>query len=257
MVAEEGVIRLVTRGDDAGSCRTANVAIRDCAVRGILRNVSVLAVGPAVDHAARILRSCDGLCIGLHACITAEWEEVKWGPVLPTKVVRSLVDRRGYFRRTVQELHERGVECEELMAEVAAQLAVLRGLKLPVAYVDTHMGFEWLPGVRERMVAFAAREGLLYAPEAVRPLPRVEGHYSSSVAGVCASLAAAKPGTYALIGHPGYVRADMRRFGHKGYRDVARDRDEQRRWFMDPAVLACCEAHRVKPIRYTDVGEKE
>lgn len=246
-------IYLVTRGDDAGSCRSANYAIRDCCQRGILRNVSVLATGPEVFHAAAVLQECDDVCIGLHACITAEWDTVKWGPVLPARAVPSLVDRRGYFRPTVNELHNRGVDHDEIMAEIAAQLALLRALKLRVAYMDTHMGFEWLPGLAEHLKKFAQREGLIYAPDAARALPMVSGTFSSSVAALCASLAAAPPGTYLLVGHPGYPRADMQRFGHRGYRHVAADRDQQRRWFIDRAVLVCCKEHNVMPVRYTDV----
>ncbi|HAA77607.1 TPA: hypothetical protein DCE37_21050 [Candidatus Latescibacteria bacterium] len=36
------MIRLITRGDDAGSNVTTNRAIRDACVNGVLRNVSLM-----------------------------------------------------------------------------------------------------------------------------------------------------------------------------------------------------------------------
>ena len=246
-------IRLVTRGDDAGSCCTANLAIRDCCVRGILRNTSVLAPAPAVAHAAAVLRECDGLCIGLHACITAEWDTVKWGPVLPARAVPSLVDKRGHFRATPEQIKQHGFDPDEVMAELAAQLALLRALKFKVEYMDCHMCFNWLPGLEPRLAAFAAKEGLVYEPEGLVILPRIDGQFDSPVAAFCAALAAARPGTYLCVTHPGYVRADLQRFRHTGYDNAARDRDWQRRMLMDPAVIDCCARHGIHPVRYVDL----
>lgn len=250
-------IRLVTRGDDAGSCRTANLAIRDCYVRGILRNASVMAPAPAAEHAATVLRACDGLCLGLHACITSEWDSFKWGPVLPARAVPSLVDKHGHFRATVHQINEQGFDPDEVMAELAAQLALLRALKLHVAYMDCHMGFNWLPGLDERLAAFAAKEGLIYSPAGLTRLPHVAGTFGTPVAALCASLAAARPGTYLCVSHPGYVRADMQRLGHTRYRNVAVDRDWQRRMFMDPAIITCCAQYGIVPIRYVDLTSRD
>lgn len=250
-------VRLVTRGDDAGSCRSANFAIRDCCVRGILRNTSVLAPAPAAEHAAAVLRDCEGLCIGLHACITAEWDELKWGPVLPARVVPSLVDKRGHFRATPGQIEQHGFDPDEVMAELAAQLALLRALKLNVQYMDCHMGFNWLPGLAARVAAFAAKEGLVYSPTGIARLPRVKGAFDSPVAALCATLAAARPGTYICVTHPGYVRKDMQCLGHTRYRNVAVDRDWQRRMFMDHAIIACCAQHGITPIRYVDLTARE
>lgn len=44
-------IRLVTRGDDSGSCATANRAILDAHRHGILKNTSLIVSGPVLDDA--------------------------------------------------------------------------------------------------------------------------------------------------------------------------------------------------------------
>ena len=90
-------IRLITRGDDCGAALSGNAAIRDAFREGILRNTSVMVPGPVVEEAAQMLAHERDLCFGLHCTLTAEWDRVRWGPVLPPDRVPSLVDRRGHF----------------------------------------------------------------------------------------------------------------------------------------------------------------
>ena len=139
-------IRLVTRGDDAGSCESANVAIRQAACHGVLRNVSVMAPGPAFEAAVPLLQSLpESVCLGLHVTLNAEWETVKWPPVLPRDRVPSLVDESGYFWPTPAETQKQGVRVDEMLAEIEAQLARVRKQGLTVSYIDEHMGVSW-PG---------------------------------------------------------------------------------------------------------------
>lgn len=44
--------RLIIRADDAGSSRSANNAIFECASRGLVRNVSLMAPGPFIHDSA-------------------------------------------------------------------------------------------------------------------------------------------------------------------------------------------------------------
>ena len=90
-------IRLVTRGDDAASSRSANLGIREAFERGIVRNVSVMAPGPELKHAFETLGGLKGLCVGFHVAINCEWITPRWGPVLPAKEVPTLVDEKGHL----------------------------------------------------------------------------------------------------------------------------------------------------------------
>lgn len=51
---------------------------------------------------------------------------------------------------------------ETILDEVKAQLRHLRSLGVPVEYIDTHMGFAWIPGVRERLENLAREEALVW-----------------------------------------------------------------------------------------------
>jgi len=248
-------IRLVTRGDDSGSCHSANVAVLDAFEQGILRNTSLMVPAPAFEGAAEMYAGLDGLCVGLHATVTAEWDDVKWGPVLPAEEVPTLVDENGHFYATTQLVDQMGCDPDEMMAEIQAQLDLAREKGLQIDYVDSHMAFGWIRGMEERMAEFARSEGLI-PRGVVQYLPAVDGSHENPVQELIARLDAAPPGTYMFVGHPGYDREDMRRFGHGGEEPgrVARERDWQRRVFMDPEIVEYCENNGVEPVRFTDVA---
>ena len=233
-------LRLITRGDDAGSCNSANEAIVESARHGILRNVSIMAPGPAFGAAVPLLRDLpESVCLGLHVTLNAEWDRVKWGPVLPAAQVPSLVDSDGFFWPTPDEAQRRGAQVWEMLAELTAQLARLREAGLTVRYVDEHMGVSWpWPELRAGIADLARREGLVDA-HGIPSLP-------------LEAVAEAPGGTYVYVTHPGFDRDDMRQFGAEpGV--VARERDADRRRLTDPRVREALAARGVEIIRYVDL----
>lgn len=246
-------VRLVTRGDDAGSAVAANLAIRDAWRDGILRNASVMAPAPCVEHAAALLAGCRGLCCGLHATITAEWDAVRWGPVRSPGEVPSLVDEHGHFPPTTAALHERGVAIEQVLDELDAQLDRLVRLGFDIRYADTHMGFPWVAdGLEAAFGEWCAAKGLVGRISAQR-LPDAPG--DDPVERLLARLAAAPPGTYLLVGHPCYDGPEVRRFSHPGYpaARVAAERDAERRLFASGRVASWCAEQGVALLRYDEL----
>ena len=76
-------VQVAFRADDAGSCESANLAIAEAIDAGIVKNVSVMACGPALEHAVSLLKERRDIDIGLHVTLNAEWVKAKWPPVLP------------------------------------------------------------------------------------------------------------------------------------------------------------------------------
>jgi predicted glycoside hydrolase/deacetylase ChbG (UPF0249 family) len=254
---DPGPLRLITRGDDLGCNHTANVAIRDAYQQGILRNTSLMAPAPAIEEAALLLANEAGLCCGLHCTITAEWDRLRWGPVLTPEEVPSLVDAHGHFFQTTRAVAEHGPLLDEIMAELAAQLERARALGFHVRYADTHMGFSWVvDGLREAIDAWCTREGILNAHHYGRRLPTLDAAQESvdPIEQFIARLRAAPAGQYLIVGHPAYDTPEMHELGHEGSPGdrVAVERDLQRRLFMDPRVVAYCREHDVVPTRYDE-----
>ena len=202
-------IRLVTRGDDAGMCHTVNIAIRDAYERGILRNVSLMVPAPDFEDAVAMLVGLDDVCVGLHLDLTAEWEHLRWGPVLPPEKVPSLVDAEGTFFHTTQALHANNPVLEQMQAEVRAQLAKARAYGVNVAYLDEHMVVGWIAGLGAWLSKFCEQEGLVYNSDIaekglLRPLPPLAEPAGNLVDDLIARLEAAESGTYLIVGHPVY-----------------------------------------------------
>ena len=157
-------MRIVTRGDDSGSCHSANLAIADAFKQGVLRNTSIMTPAPAFKEAARMYRDLEGLCVGLHATLTDEWNTHRWGPILGAEAVPSLVKPDGTFFKTTQPLWQNKPDYDEILAEIKAQLDLARSQGLDIGYMDTHMAFSWFDGLEVHLSAFAKSEGLVYMP---------------------------------------------------------------------------------------------
>lgn len=254
-------MRLLSRGDDAGLCHTANSAIRDACEKGILRNVSMMAPAPVFEQAAELFRDLPGIDLGLHVDLTAEWANMQWGPVAPVEAVPSLVTGDGVFPHTCQDMDTQGVLLEHMQIEVTAQLDKARKLGLGITYLDEHMGVGWVVGLSTWLDDFCQREGLINNRKLLEsgklqrlPLPGAED--MDAAERMIAGLTVAGSGTYLIVGHPVYVTEEMDTFVLPGESPGTQtlQRDGQRRWFMDPAVVTWCREQDVQPIRYSDVA---
>lgn len=249
-------IRLITRGDDAGSSKSANRALLEAATAGLLRNVSVMAPGPVLGDAGRLFSGRRDVCLGLHVTLNSEWDTPRWGPVLPPAEVPSLVDRDSCFWRTPGEAAAQGARVDEMLAEVRAQLARIREAGLPVAYLDEHMGVSGLwPDLRAGLAALAA-EGLLdvhaaaYLPEALSsPAPGAD-----AVEALIARLEAVPGGEWVLVTHPAFDDAEMQaiRGGGTAPGEIARWRDADRRMLLDPRLADACRKIGIETARYVE-----
>ncbi len=247
-------IRLFTRGDDLGSCHSANLAFEEAYKKGLLRNAGVMAICPDVREAAEMLAGEKGLCFGLHSSMNAEWDNIKWRPVLTPEKVPSLVDADGHLFQTCDKLFHRPFVFEEVMNELQAQLDYLRELGFDIQYADTHCGWVWILKEREEEFAkWCEREGLIM-PRGFKRLPDT-GAGGDRVERLIAQLEAAEPGAYMVVGHPGYDNEEMRQLGHEGHRgaQVAQAREWERRIFTDPRIIEYCGKNGVEPARFGEV----
>lgn len=251
----ERKIRLVTKDADAGSCRSADLAIRDAYDDGILRNAAIIVPGPTFDELPETFADRPGLCLGLHATLNAEWTEVRWGPVLDPSEVPDLVDDEGHFLRTTQALNARNPDPDQMMAEIRAQLQLARKRGLNIEFVDSHMAFTWIDDMEARLRAFAEQAGLVYAFRTVPRVPFDHNEPDHIVQQVLDWMETAEPGTYELGAHPAYRGEDVRRF-YTARREagvVAEHREAERRLFTDERIVGRCQAEDVEPIRFADI----
>jgi predicted glycoside hydrolase/deacetylase ChbG (UPF0249 family) len=228
-------LHLIVRADDAGSARAVNLAIAETALHGVVRNVSVMANGPELAHAADTLPRLPGVVFGLHCTLNSEWTTgPRWRPVLPASSVPSLVEGDGAFTASPTVLHERGFDLAEAEAELRAQLARLRALGFDVRYLDSHMRFEWITGLDALLDRIAASEGLVCDhPHAEHP--RLPGHPGTLVERIADAPTDRR---LVLVTHPALVSPETAAFASPRHEpgQVAARRDAERRALRDPAL---------------------
>lgn len=247
-------LRLITRADDAGMSVEANEGVRESVVRGINRNISLLAVGPAIEHAADRLRDVDA-CLGFHACLNSEWVAPRWAPLTGDARLR---DQDGMLPASMDALKRLNPEPAVVVREITAQLARLRALGLPIRYMDEHMYFAAaIPGLRSALAAFAKAEGLIYRME-IPTLPALRKGSRVPLGApdrFMERLRRAPARLWLSITHPAVDSPAMRAIHLPGGVPgaVAAERDEERRWLTDPRIIAACGGGSVRTLRYDEL----
>ena len=168
-------MKLLSRADDFGSAKAANKAILEAVETGyVVRNVSCMAVGPYIEDGAEYLKKYRHIDIGIHVTLNAEWDEIKWGPLIKVDSISGLTDSCGYFFPSQQKMAERKPDVAKIIKEYDAQLDRLTTLGLQVSYADSHMFPElFVEGLEEEFEQWIRRKGLLNSTE----------YYSSHTAG--------------------------------------------------------------------------
>lgn len=254
-------ITLFTKADDLGNTHAANAAILEAHCTGILRNAGLMVNPACAEEAARMFAGVDTLCLGLHATLTAEWDALRWGPVLGAEKVPSLVDEKGYLFKTTQAVREHA-KLDEVMAELEAQLRKALALGVDVKYADLHMGGAWvvddLAGREGTYRQWVADKGLRVPAAYGKRLSLEELDRSAPVEvwvdALLTALDRAEPGRYLFVAHPGYNNAEMQGLGHSRTSgpEVAHQRDCERQLFCHPRVVRYFQENDVVSLRFDE-----
>lgn len=259
-------IRLLARGDDMGSSHGSNVGSIRSYREGIVRSVEVIVPGPWFPEAVQMLRDHPGLDVGVHLCLTSEWENIKWRPLTPA---RTLVDGDGYLLPTVYRrpghpantaLKEVAFDLGEVERELRAQIELLRKHIPRTSHVSGHMG---ATGATPELSALTARlveeYGLGAGAAKLRRLPVEEvkgaarGDAGAREQALLAGLAAVGPGDYLFVEHPATDDPELRAHGHVGYLDVAAERGAATKALTSPAVMELVRSRGITLVGYPEV----
>ena len=225
------MIRLAVNADDFGLTRDVNDGIAAAHREGILTSTTLMANGPAFDHAVELARRNPTLDIGCH--LTLIGGEALTGGALPDSVPALLA-----------ALAQRRIPIYE---ELSAQVSKILATGIQITHLDTHKHTHIAPPVL-RAVARVAREfkilwvrrpfdfaSILPVPMTVRlahSLMRTQqGRFHAILAGcrctdhfigfeltgrlgvdqMVDTLRRLPPGFTELMVHPGYCRDELRR----------------------------------------------
>lgn len=240
-------IRLIIRFDDIGFCHTANEACMKVYTDGISRSVEILATAPWFMEAVKLLKTQPNYDVGVHLCLTSEWENLKWRPLTSAP---TLTDADGYFPQFIWEnknlknsayLLQKSISIAEVEREFRAQIELVKKYLPWASHLSAHMGCTNANAEVKALVDRLAAEYKLpiQMPEGTL---RVKGFGGATKSpeqkeqDLIAILKTLTPGTHFLVEHPGYDSGDMKGAGHEGYENVAYDREGVTRAFTSSAV---------------------
>ncbi len=254
--------KVVLRCDDFGSAEGANEAILELAQSGMAKNISILVCGAfAQSGASRLSSLPKEVNLGIHLAINSEWDIVKWGPVAESSKQSVLVDSKGYFLSSSNDLSKKeGLSTELIIDEARAQILKALSWNLLFSYIDEHMVFGFMltnytprvfPDLASRLALLAKEFGLIYLPDLVL-LPESPDLPMEPLARWSAQIRAAGPGPTLMPVHPAKSDVIMLQMGDSStpLGKVAADRDSEYKILKSEAFHQLLREERVELVGY-------
>lgn len=134
----EGSKLLIIHADDAGLSHSGNSATIAALQQGSVNSYSLMVTCPWFYEMAQFARENEHFDYGIHLTLTCEWENYKFGPVLPKSEVASLTDKNGFFypKRETLKMH---AKVKEVRKEFCAQIDKAYDMGLSPSHLDSHM----------------------------------------------------------------------------------------------------------------------
>jgi predicted glycoside hydrolase/deacetylase ChbG (UPF0249 family) len=267
VAAEDSEIRLIVRADDIGSSHAANVACIECYREGIARSVEVMVSAPWFNEAVTMLRENPGYDVGVHLTLTSEWGNIKWGPLTEAP---SLVDGHGHFFPMTSQragfppntgFLQAKPKLDEVERELRAQIELALEKISNVTHLSCHMGTaSSTPELRALVEKLAAEYRLPLGAEGAGRAGRFGGKDVSSgqkTENLVQILENLKPGLWLIVEHPGMDTPEMQAIGHRGYENVAEDRQGVTDAFTSPRVKEVIRRRGIRLISYGDLHARK
>lgn len=153
---------LLVTSDDFGMCHAINLGILRSMVHGVVRSTNFLVPCPWFSEAFSLAKA-HTLPVGVHLCLTCDWDHLKWGPLTSAP---SLRDEHGHFLPRYEKLQHQARD-RDIVAELEAQILRVKSLGFEPTHLDNHMLSAHDTGgifdiVREITRELARKHGLIY-----------------------------------------------------------------------------------------------
>jgi len=145
--------KIIVHADDFGLSEKVNEGILYAHREGILTSTSIMACGPAFDHAVHLIKEVDSLDIGVH--LTAIEER----PLLSPLYIPSLVTKEGRFYPHAKHFLKNyllgRISLEEVRLEFTKQIEKILDSGIDITHIDSHQHIHILPGIFKITVSLA------------------------------------------------------------------------------------------------------
>jgi len=138
--------RLIINADDFGLTRGINRSIIELHQAGVLTSATLMATGPAFEHAVAVARANPALGIGCHLVFT------DGTPASPPEKIPTLIgpDRKNFRVSLISFLRALllgQIREEDIVREAYAQVARLQHASINITHVDTHKHTHLFPAI--------------------------------------------------------------------------------------------------------------
>jgi predicted glycoside hydrolase/deacetylase ChbG (UPF0249 family) len=130
---------VILHTDDIGMCQASLSAFIDLWEFGGISSGAIMMPCPWARPAAEYCRTHPGVDMGVHATITAEWDEYRWSAMSTRDPSSGLIDKDGFLWQTSEATQEHATP-EAVTAEVGLQVNKALEWGVDVTHVDSHMG---------------------------------------------------------------------------------------------------------------------
>jgi len=128
--------------DDIGMCHSSYAAYLELIEFGLISSAATMVPCgwfPATAVFCQENQSTKPIDMGVHATLTSEWSNYRWGPVAPITSESGLLDDEGYFYRDTASMQQHA-QVESVQQELTAQVERALAAGIDVTHIDSHMG---------------------------------------------------------------------------------------------------------------------
>ncbi|KUJ61730.1 hypothetical protein AR687_10945 [Flavobacteriaceae bacterium CRH] len=129
---------LIIHADDAGLSHSENQATIKALKNGSVNSYSIMVPCPWFFEMATFAKNNPNYDCGIHLTLTCEWENYKFGPVLPVPEVSSLTDENGHFYKSRKDFKNHA-KYSEIKKELTAQIERVLQFGINPTHLDSHM----------------------------------------------------------------------------------------------------------------------
>jgi predicted glycoside hydrolase/deacetylase ChbG (UPF0249 family) len=145
-------MRIIIDADDLGMSEAVDDAIASCIHDNLVTSVSLLANGPAFEHAVAILKALGDVDVGVHLDLS------EFRPLTEVRTMRALLTPEGTFSRASLRV-DRGM-IPDVVAEWCAQVERVRSAGIVVTHLDSHQHMHLRPVLFPALAEVVARTGI-------------------------------------------------------------------------------------------------
>lgn len=130
---------LIVHADDLGIAHSEDAASFEALDKGYVTSASIIVPGPWLTEVADYAKAHPEADLGLHLALTSEWKTFRWGSVVSSDKVPSLLDQAGSLAASTEQV-TKNAKPQEAEREFRAQVERALAVGIRPTHLDSHMG---------------------------------------------------------------------------------------------------------------------